>query len=274
MDQQAPAVLVTGASRGLGRGIALEAARRGYSVIINYAGNREAAEETAELCKKATRDGDDAHREPGGKEQYFPILQGDISSPEDRNRLTEFTFETFSHVAALVNNAGIAPAKRRDMLDLDEESFDRLMAVNLKGPWFLSSLFARRWLEKRERGIRERGARIVFLTSISAETASVNRAEYCLSKAALAMANKLFASRLAGDGIGVYEVRPGIMATDMTSGVTSKYDTLLQEGLVPQQRWGEPADTGRAVAALLQGDFDFSTGNVFYVDGGFHISRL
>lgn len=274
MGKQAPAVLVTGAGRGLGRGIALEAARRGYSVIINYAGNREAAEECAALCAQAA--------EASRGSQEFPVLQADISRADERQQLVDFSFDTFPHIAALVNNAGIAPVKRCDMLDLEEDSFDRLMAVNLKGPWFLSSLFSRRWIasgqdvsDSENLGTGDPGSRkIIFVTSVSAETASVNRAEYCLSKAALAMANKLYAARLADEGISVFEVRPGIMATDMTSGVASKYDHLLKEGLVPQKRWGEAIDTGRAVASLLQGDFDFSTGNVFYVDGGFHISRL
>jgi NAD(P)-dependent dehydrogenase (short-subunit alcohol dehydrogenase family) len=273
MDRQAPAVLVTGAGRGLGRGIAVEAARRGYSVIINYAGNREAAEEAAELCRTA------AAKKPGGPgkggsrgEQRFLPFRADISVEADRRSLADFAFSNFESVHALVNNAGVAPRERRDLLDADEESWERLMGINLKGPWFLTSLIASRWLGAGSRDKQSR--RIIFVSSISAETVSTDRGEYCLSKAGIAMTSKLFAARLAAENIQVYELRPGIMATDMTSGVREKYDALLAEGLVPQGRWGTAEDCGRAAGALIDGDFAFSTGNVLYVDGGFHLSRL
>lgn len=268
-EKQAPAVLVTGGGRGLGRGIAVEAARRGWSVVINYAGNRGAAEEAAALCEAAAAGARERCGGAGAGVQRFLPFRADISVDADRRALADFAFSSFGTLHALVNNAGIAPEKRRDLLEADEASWDRLMGTNLKGPWFLTSLVASRWLEA-----GSRGRRIIFVSSISAETVSVDRGEYCLSKAGIAMAARLFAARLAAEEIQVYELRPGIMATDMTSGVREKYDALLASGLVPQRRWGSPEDCGRAAAALLDGDFAFSTGSVFYVDGGFHLSRL
>ena len=254
------AVLVTGASRGLGRGIALQAASAGWSVLINYAGNKTAAEEAAELCREAAI----------STTQRFLIVQGDISSGDDRARLIETAFEEFGDsFHGLVNNAGVAPLERLDILEAGEDSFDRLMRINLKGPWFLTRDIAARWVDE---DAKER--KIVFVTSISAETASIGRGEYCLSKAGLGMAAKLFAARLAAAGIMVYEVRPGIMATDMTAGVKEKYDKLIAEGLIPQQRWGTPEDTGKAVVCLLNGGFPYSPGSVIHVDGGIHIPRL
>jgi 3-oxoacyl-[acyl-carrier protein] reductase len=262
MEQKVPALLVTGAGRGLGRGIAVEAASRGYSVIINYAHNSGSAEETAALCLEAAKP-----ELRGG--QSFPLFKADISVPDDRKALLEFSFSRFPDLYGLVNNAGVAPEKRKDLLEIDEQSWDRVLGINLKGPFYLTSMIASRWLET-----GSKGKKIIFISSISAESASVGRGEYCISKAGIAMASKLFAARLAPEGIQVYEVRPGIMATDMTAGVKEKYDKLLAEGLVPQGRWGRPEDTGKAVCALLDGSFDFSNGNIFYVDGGFHIPRL
>lgn len=255
-----PAMLITGASRGLGRGIALEAAARGWSVLINYAGNKQAAEEAAELCRERAQ----------SQAQRFIPIQGDVSKGEDRRRMVETAFEEFGDdFISLVNNAGVAPTERLDILEAGEESFQRLMDINLKGPYFLTRDISARWVRE---GRRDRS--VIFVTSISAELASVGRGEYCVSKAGLGMAAKLFAARLAEEGIQVYEVRPGIMATDMTAGVKEKYDTLLAEGLVPQRRWGTGEDTGKAVLSLAEGDFAFSPGNVFYVDGGIHLPRL
>ncbi len=262
------AVLVTGGSRGLGRGIAVELARRGYSVGINYVRNSDAAEETAELCAEAAAENEAATE---GEQEFVP-LQGDVSKREERNALVEAAFDRFGDLRGLINNAGIAPRERKDIVEATEESFEELMATNLQGPYFLTQAVARRWLEipRERRGPKQ----IVFVTSISADTVSLNRGEYCVSKAGLAMASELWAARLADQGILCLEIRPGIMKTDMTAGVREKYDALLAEGLVPQRRWGTPEDLGRAAGAVVDGDFAFSPGSVIYSDGGFHISRL
>jgi NAD(P)-dependent dehydrogenase (short-subunit alcohol dehydrogenase family) len=257
-------VLVTGASRGLGRGIALALAREGCSVGIHYSTNRAAAEETQAACR-------DAAARP---EQHFETLAADVAQDADRRRLMEQTLAAFGGIDALVNNAGMAPRVRADILEASQESFDELIAVNLKGPYFLTQAVARHWLAGKEPSRLAAGRTIVFVSSISAQSASINRGDYCISKAGLAMANTLWATRLAGEGIRVFELRPGIMATDMTAGVREKYERLIAEGLVPQGRWGSPEDVGHAVAALLGGRFPFSTGDVIHVDGGLHLQRL
>jgi NAD(P)-dependent dehydrogenase (short-subunit alcohol dehydrogenase family) len=260
-----PVALVTGSSRGLGRGIALELAKAGWSVAIHYAGNQGAAAETAELCKNLSKD----------PKARFETVRGDLASRASRMELVEATTAIYGEIDALVNNAGMGPRARADILQASEESFLELMATNLQGPYFLTQAFARRWLSPGAAAARiPHGRKIVFITSISSETASTGRGEYCVSKAGLSMAAKLWAVRLAAEAVQVYELRPGIMATDMTSGVRGKYDALLEQGIVPQKRWGTPNDVGLAVKALLSGDFPFSTGAVIDVDGGFHISRL
>ena len=259
-----PVVLITGASRGLGRGIALACAKAGFTVGIHFAGNEAAAKETQELCRVAAPN----------SEQQFEIVQGNLGIAAERKRVFEDALARLGHVDALVNNAGMAPRVRADITETSEESYDELMAVNLKGPFFLSQTAARYWLQNPSKSRIAGGYKLIFITSISAYTASVNRAEYCLSKAALSMATQLWATRLAGVGTQVFEIRPGIMETDMTAGVKEKYDKLIAEGLVPQQRWGKPEDIGRAVEAILKGSFPFSTGDVISVDGGFHLRRL
>jgi NAD(P)-dependent dehydrogenase (short-subunit alcohol dehydrogenase family) len=254
--------LVTGASRGIGRGIALELARAGGRVAINYAGNAEAAAEALALVKAAGGDG-------------F-VVQGDVAVAADRARLVAETVAQFGRIDLHVNNAGIAPKVRADLLDAGEESFDRLVAINLKGPYFLSQLIAKQMLQQ-ERDAEGFRGRIVNITSISAYAASTNRGDYCMVKAGLAMMTKLFADRLANDGINVYEIRPGVIATDMTGGVKEKYDNLIlhaERGITPIRRWGVPDDIGRAVRAIAEDRFPFSTGAVFDVDGGFHLHRL
>jgi len=254
--------LVTGASRGIGRGIALELARAGCRVAINYAGNAEAAAEALALVKAAGGDG-------------F-IVQGDVAVAADRARLVAETVKQFGRIDLLVNNAGVAPKVRADLLDAGEESFDRLYAINLKGPYFLTQLVAKQMLKQSPDAEGARG-RIVNITSISVYTASINRGDYCMVKAGLAMMTKLFADRLANDGINVYEIRPGVIATDMTGGVKEKYDKLIlqdERGITPIRRWGQPADVGKAVRAIAEDRFPFSTGAVFDVDGGFHLQRL
>ncbi len=259
-----PVVFITGASRGLGRGVAVACAKQGYSVAINYAGNREAAEETARLCRENCG---------AGGADYFPV-QGNVALPEDRERMIREALDKFGQVDALVNNAGIAPRVRADITETDLDSYREVMQVNLEGPYFLTQAFANYWLKEKPAKRLDGGQKILFISSISAYVASVNRGEYCISKSGLAMVTKLWATRLAGEGIGVFEIRPGIMQTDMTSGVKEKYDRLLSDGLVPQKRWGQPDDIGRAVCSILRGDFPFTTGDVFNVDGGFHLQRL
>ena len=262
-----PVALITGASRGIGRGIGLELAKLGYDLVINYAGNVEAAMKTAVDCVFAAK--------AAGKTIRAEICQADISCGADRQKLIEFTRERFGQLDLLVNNAGVAPNVRADILDANEESFDRLIGINVKGPYFLTQLAAKWMIESTrnaERGTRK--PKIVTVSSISAYTASTNRGDYCVSKAALSMLTPLFAARLAEFGINVYEIRPGVIATDMTGAVKEKYDKLIAEGLTPIQRWGTPEDIGRAVAAIASDAFPFSTGEVSNVDGGFHLRRL
>jgi NAD(P)-dependent dehydrogenase (short-subunit alcohol dehydrogenase family) len=257
--------LVTGASRGIGRGIAIALARAGYSVAINFVANREAAAECEQLCQAAA---------PAGCEASFDIFPGDISAAHDRERLLKAVIDRFGWMDLLVNNAGVAPAERKDLLEATEVSFDRLININLRGPFFLTQAVANFWLA----GLAEHRARprpkVITISSISAYTASINRGDYCMSKAGLSMMTQLFAVRLAAEGIGVYEIRPGVVATDMTVPVEEKYARLIAEGLTPIARWGTPEDVGRAVVAIAQDQFPFSTGEIFNVDGGFHIRRL
>jgi 3-oxoacyl-[acyl-carrier protein] reductase len=257
-------VLVTGSSRGLGRGVAEALARDGLSVAVHYGSKRAAAEETAESCRRLARSG----------EQRFVVLGGNIAVADDRRRLLDETLSAFGGLDGLVNNAGMAPRVRADLVEATEESFDELLAVNLKGPYFLSQSVARHWLAHRGASRLPGGYKLVFVSSVSAQMASVNRGDYCVSKAGLAMASQLWAARLAAEGVQVFEVRPGIMATDMTAGVKEKYDALIAQGLVPQGRWGTAEDVGRAVSALIAGLVPFSTGDVIHVDGGLHLQRL
>jgi len=259
-----PAALVTGSSRGLGRGIALELASHGFSVAVHYSGNEDAARESLSLCRAAAI----------SERQRFGVFRCDIADALQRQALVDEVFSAFGSIDALVNNAGIGPRVRADILDAGEESFEEVLRTNLQGPYFLTQAVARRWLAGDSNSALPEGYKVVFVTSISAATASTGRGEYCVSKAGLSMAAQLWAARLAGSGIQVYELRPGIMETDMTKGVKGKYDALIGEGAVPQGRWGYPEDVGKAVRSLLEGDFAFSTGSVIHVDGGFHISRL
>ena len=200
-------------------------------------------------------------------------LQADLAQPGDRARLLDAVRQRFGAVNALVNNAGRAPRVRADLLEATEASFEELLRANLQGPYFLTQAIAREQIERR-RADPSFEASIVFITSISAEFASTNRGEYCVSKAGLAMTARLFAARLAEHAIPVYEVRPGIIATDMTAGVRESYDRRIADGLVPERRWGQPDDVGRVVAALVRGDLPYSTGTVINVDGGLSIPRL
>ncbi|MGE0130447.1 MAG: 3-ketoacyl-ACP reductase [Blastocatellales bacterium] len=257
-----PVSLVTGAGRGIGRGIAIELAKLGHAVAVNYAGNVSAAEECLQLVREAGGDG--------------ITVRADVSVSADRERLVQETLNAYGRIDLLVNNAGVAPNVRADLLEAGEESFDRLININLKGPYFLTQMVARQMIEQVQRGeVNAFGLpRIVTVTSVSAYTASVNRGDYCVAKAGLAMMTALFAARLAEYGVNVYEVRPGVIATDMTEGVKEKYDRMIEQGAWPIRRWGLPEDIGRAVAAIARGDFPYSTGEVFNVDGGFHLRTL
>jgi len=256
-----PVALITGASRGIGRAIALELSRLGFDLVINYTSNTEAATQTQ---ADAVQQNNKIRTE---------ICRADISRADDRARLVDFTREKFGRLDLLVNNTGIAPTIRADILEASEESFDQLLGVNLKGPYFLTQAVAKWMIEQRQQDAT-RQPKVVTINSISAYTASVNRGDYCVSKTGLAMMTKLFAARLAEHGINVYEIRPGLIATDMTAPVKEKYDRLIAEGLTPIKRWGQPEDVAKAVAAIARDQFPFSTGEVINVDGGFHLSRL
>ena len=263
-----PAALITGASRGIGRGIALELARLGYDLVINYASNRSAALRTAAEGVSAAR--------AAGQDIRAETCQADIASSADRSKLIQFTKEKLARLDLLVNNAGVAPEVRADILEASEESFDRLISINVKGPYFLTQLAANWMIEQHRKGSPAAGSgpKIITITSVSAYAASINRGDYCISKAGLAMLTPLYAARLAEHCIGVYEIRPGVIQTDMTAPVKEKYDQLIAADLTPIRRWGTPQDVGKAVAAIAQDLLPFSTGEVINVDGGFHLRRL
>jgi len=259
-----PVAFVTGGSRGLGRGIAKELAEAGFSVAIHYRSNKAAADETVEACEHLAL----------SKTQHFIPVQGDIAHRADRNNIVEQTLSSLGHIDALVNNAGITSPGRLDLLEATEENFDTVMEVNLKGPFFLAQRIAHYWLENPDLCRIRTGYKLVFISSISADTVSTNRGDYCISKSALGMVNQLWAAHLAQHGIQTIEFRPGIMLTDMTAAVKEKYDDLIADGLVPQRRWGTPEDTGKAVRAFLEGAFPFTTGDCLNLDGGFHLKTL
>jgi NAD(P)-dependent dehydrogenase (short-subunit alcohol dehydrogenase family) len=254
-----PSALVTGGTRGIGLGVAQALAREGWDLALG--GVRPAADVVDVLG---------ALRANGGTVHY---LQGDLARVEDRDRLVAGVREQFGVVNALVNNAGRAPRVRADLLEATEASFEDLLRTNLQGPYFLTQAIARDQIARVGEDATF-AASIVFVTSVSADLASPTRGEYCVSKAGLSMAARLFAARLAEHGISVFEVRPGIIATDMTAGVRDVYDKRIAEGLIPAGRWGQPEDVGRAVAALLRGDLPYATGTIINVDGGLTIPRL
>jgi NAD(P)-dependent dehydrogenase (short-subunit alcohol dehydrogenase family) len=251
-----PVALVTGGSRGIGRGICLELARHGYAVAINYAGNLEAARHTqAEI----------------GDPNNTLLCRGDVGVAADRDRMVDAVLARWGRIDVLVNNAGITSPGRRDLLEAAEESWERVLAVNLKGPYFLCQRVAKEMLRTLRHLVHPT---LVNISSLSSYTVSTNRGDYCVSKAGLSMVTKLFAVRLAEHGIAVYEICPGIIETDMTASVHQLYDRRVKEGLSPIRRWGTAGDIGQAVSALVRGEFPFSTGNTIHVDGGFHIHRL
>ena len=255
----APVALVTGASRGIGRAIAVRLAQEGYAVAVNYHSNATAANEVVEQIEAL------------GREAL--ALRADVGRAADRESLVQQTLARFGRLDVLVNNAGITSPGRKDLLEATEESWDQVFATNLKGPFFLAQQSARAMIELREERTIERGT-IVNVSSISAFAVSTNRADYCMAKAAMQMMTWLLADRLAEEGLRVFEICPGVIESDMTAPVKEKYDRLIAEGLSPIRRWGTPEDVASAVAAVVSDAFPFTTGERIHVDGGFHIRRL
>jgi len=254
-----PVALVTGASRGIGRAIAVRLAREGYAVGVNYHSNTTAASEVVKEIGQA-----------GG--QAVPI-QADVANAADRQGMVADLLERFGRLDLLVNNAGITSIGRKDLLEATDESWDTVFATNLKGPFFLAQLAACKMIELIDSQAINRGT-IINVSSISAYAVSTNRADYCMAKAAMQMMTWLLADRLAEQRILVYEVCPGVIASDMTAPVKDKYDKLIADGMSPIRRWGQPEDVATAVAMLASGALGFTTGERINVDGGFHIRRL
>jgi len=259
-----PVALVTGASRGIGRAIALALAAEGFDIAATARAPREPgqARPLDELGARVAESG----------RRWLPI-ETDVSNLDGHPAAVERIDRTFGRLDLLVSNAGIAPERRMDVLETTPESFDRVMGTNLRGAFFFAQRAARYMLERSKAGAGLT-PRLVFIGSVSAEASSPSRAEYCISKAGLGMVARIFADRLSGEGIPVFEVRPGIIRTDMTAPVRERYDAAIADGLVPQRRWGEPGDVARAVVALARGEFDYSTGLVVDVGGGLMMPRL
>jgi len=253
--------LVTGGSRGIGRAICIELAQADYAVLINYKGNLGAAEETQHIIEEA-----------GGMAE---VCQGDMSAKSHRDLVVDFTMERFGRIDFLVNDAGITPKTRKDILHTEEASYNRVLSTNLRGPYFLTQRVAREMTSLIEQGLIDGGA-IVNISSLRRYTAAADYGEYCISKAGLSMVTKLFAVRLAPYGIRVYEISPGVIETDMTTKDTVRkyYDDKIAKGLAPINRWGKPEEVAQAVGAIARGMFPYSTGEVFNVDGGFHLRSL
>ena len=254
-----PVAIVTGGSRGIGRGIVERLAAEGWATVINYHSRREAADELAAEVKSAGGD--------------CLVAQGDIGSAADRQRIVQESLSHFGRIDALINNAGITSPGRKDLLEATEESWDQVFATNLKGPFFLAQQVAREMVALIGAGAISRGT-IINISSISAFAVSTNRGDYCIAKAAMQMMTWMFAARLAEEQIRVYEVCPGVIASDMTVPVQEKYDKLIADGLSPIRRWGEASDVAAAVSMLVGGALPFSTGERIHVDGGYHIRRL
>ena len=253
---ESPLALVTGAARGIGAAVAVQLAHNGMDIAIFDIIEADAVSAAVQAAG-----------------QNALAVTGDVTIAEDRLRVIDEIQRQFGRLDVLVNNAGVAPSVRADILEASEESYDRVMNINLKGPYFLTQAAAA-WMIRQRKTRPDDWMCIVNISSCSAYAASPSRGEYCLSKAAISMATKLYAARLAEHGIGVYEIRPGIIATDMTSGVKDKYDKLISEGLTPIKRWGRPEDVAAAAAACAKGELKFSTGEVINVDGGFHLRTL
>ncbi len=254
-----PVALVTGGGRGIGYGIVEKLAENGFNIVIDDVHPLEIVEKEVDKIRAKGVD--------------LLYVRADISKADDRHLIVEQIKDRFGRIDLLVNNAGVAPKQRMDLLQATEESFDRVLSINLKGPYFLTQLVAG-WMTEIRKDYPDRDLRIINISSLSAYTSSPARGEYCISKAAIGMMTLLFADRLAEENILVYEIRPGIIKTDMTKVVTEKYDKLIAEGLLPIKRWGYPEDIANAVAGIAKGYFPYSTGQVINVDGGFHIHRL
>ena len=259
MDKKNKVAIITGSGRGIGRGISLQLAMAGWTLVINDIGNPEPPSETLNLVREAGADG--------------IVVLADITKALDRQKIVDETISSYGRIDLLVNNAGIGPRVRMDMLEIGEESMNEVLAVNTIGPYFLTQIVAKKMIELITQKVIKTG-KIVNIGSISAYTSSTSRAEYCISKAAVSMNTLLFADRLADEGINVYEIRPGIIKTPLTEGVKDKYDKLIAEGITPIKRWGYPEDIGKAITAIAEDYLPFSTGQVIDVDGGFHIHRL
>ena len=251
--------LITGGTRGIGYGIAKHLAENGFDVAVNGVRDEGSVKDVLQELRDA------------GADTLY--CQGDIASTADRKKIMQQVKDHFGKLNILVNNAGIAPKERRDILDMSEESFDQVLAINLKGAFFLAQQAAN-WMIEQKKTDKEFAGCIINITSVSAVAASVNRGEYCISKAGLSMVTQLLAVRLGDFDIPVYEVRPGIISTDMTAAVKEKYDKLLNEGLSLQKRWGFPDDVGKAVSSLALGNFPYSTGQIIMVDGGLTLRRF
>ncbi len=255
-----PVAVITGASRGIGKSVAIALATEGYDIAaIARSVDSEGMEN---LCPEVEKRG----------AQFFPVGL-DISCTSCQKEVVSNILERYGRIDVLVNNAGVAPLQREDVLEMTEESYDRVMNINLKGPVFFAQKIAKEmiWLKQQ---ITDYKPLIVFMTSVSSVRSSTNRAEYCISKSGLSMSSTVFADRLSREGILVFEVRPGIIQTDMTAKIKDKYDKLISEGLVPQKRWGLPDDIAKAVASISRGDWNFSTGMVFEISGGLNIHKL
>ncbi|MEW4570496.1 3-ketoacyl-ACP reductase [Tautonia sp. JC769] len=252
--------VVTGGGRGIGRGIVEALASAGMAVVVNYRSDTASAED---VCRMAER---------SGAPQSLAV-RADVADLDQGRALIDQTLDRFGRLDLLVNNAGVAPLQRADVLETSPESWDRVLGINLRGPFFLSQYAARSMIDRKDTW-GPIAPMIVFVTSVSSRMASTNRVEYCVSKAGVSMAAQVLAVGLAEQGIRVFEVRPGIIATEMTAGVRDAYDRRIAEGLSPIRRWGTPEDVGRAVASLASGAFDFSPGQVLHVDGGLHLGRL
>jgi 3-oxoacyl-[acyl-carrier protein] reductase len=260
MPHSKKVALVTGGTRGIGLGIATSLAESGFDLAVN--GRRDA---------KDVADAISTLEKSGGKVLY---VQADVADRSSRSELVGQIEKTFGRLDCLVNNAGVAPDVRADILDATEDSFDRLISINLKGPYFLTQQVARWMIRQRHTAGNSWRGCIINISSVSATVASVNRGDYCITKAGIAMASQLWTARLAEFNIDVYEIRPGVIATDMTAGVTEKYDRLIQNGLTIEKRWGTPQDVGRAAAVLASGELSYATGQVLHIDGGMTIARL
>jgi NAD(P)-dependent dehydrogenase (short-subunit alcohol dehydrogenase family) len=258
-DNSRKVALITGSGRGIGRGIAIQLAEAGWSIVINDFGNPEPPKETLNMVQAAGSDG--------------MIIMANITVATERERILEETLNAYGRIDLLVNNAGIGPRVRMDMLETSEESMLEVLNVNLIALFFLTQLVSNNMIRLIKEGVIK-DPKIVNISSMSAYTSSTSRAEYCISKAGVSMCTLLFADRLAAEGINVYEIRPGIIKTPMTEIVTEKYDKLIAEGVTPIKRWGQPEDIAKAIAAIAAGYFPFSTGQAIEVDGGFHIRRL